>query len=107
MRRKFSFLLIALLAFTSILALTGCDYLDREPLDSIGKEQYFSSANAAASVEFMSVSNSSAVEIVVAALVQIAKAHTNRQSTSRMPKSFFFIVLSSPFLIYIFNLLFL
>ena len=29
------------------LALTGCDYLDREPLDSIGKEQYFASASAA------------------------------------------------------------
>ena len=30
------------------LALTGCDYLDREPMDSIGKDQYFASANAAA-----------------------------------------------------------
>lgn len=30
------------------LALSSCNYLDREPLDSIGKEQYFSSANAAA-----------------------------------------------------------
>ena len=30
------------------LALTSCDHLDREPLDSIGKNQYFASANAAA-----------------------------------------------------------
>ena len=30
------------------LALTSCNYLDREPLDAIGKDQYFASANAAA-----------------------------------------------------------
>ena len=30
------------------LAMTGCDYLDREPLDSIAKDQYFAIANAAA-----------------------------------------------------------
>lgn len=30
------------------LAFTGCDYLDREPLDSISKDQYFATANATA-----------------------------------------------------------
>ena len=29
------------------LALTGCNHLDREPMDSIGKDQYFASASAA------------------------------------------------------------
>ncbi len=30
------------------VALTGCDFLDREPLDAIGKEQFFTTANATA-----------------------------------------------------------
>ena len=30
------------------LALTGCDYLDKEPLDSISKDKFFATANATA-----------------------------------------------------------
>ena len=30
------------------MALASCDFLDREPLDAIGKDQFFTTANATA-----------------------------------------------------------